>query len=202
MCSYGTVNQSGLNMSPRNNMKQYSKIKSLKSETLWSQTASLKSAFKRQTINGKLARRAFTLVELLIVVSILGILAAIVLPEFQGHAQKAKESAAKDNLRILRETIERYALDHNGTPPGYPSDNPSSLPIMVAFRTKIINENYLNDIPENPFNHIDTFRMINNDASFPAAATGEYGWVYQPQTKTIKLDWPGTDSEGELYFDY
>ncbi len=149
-----------------------------------------------------LTRQGFTLVELVIVVSILGILAAIVLPEFQGHAQEAKEVAAKDNLRILRTTIERYAFDHNGIPPGYPDDNTSNLPIMAAFQYKVINENYLNDIPENPFNHIDLFLMIRDDQSFPAAATGDYGWVYQPQTKTIKLDWPGTDSSGVLYFDY
>ncbi|MHC4236894.1 MAG: type IV pilin protein, partial [Planctomycetota bacterium] len=49
----------------------------------------------------------------MIVVTILGSLAAIVIPEFSGHIQKAKESAAKDNLRILRQAIERYAQDHN-----------------------------------------------------------------------------------------
>ena len=48
-------------------------------------------------------RKGFSLVEIMIVVSILGILAAIVLPEFQNYQQQAKESAAKDNLRILRE---------------------------------------------------------------------------------------------------
>ncbi|RKY11715.1 MAG: hypothetical protein DRP65_03460, partial [Planctomycetota bacterium] len=47
-------------------------------------------------------KKAFSLVELLIVVAILGILAAIVVPEFQTYTQQAKEAAAKDNLRILR----------------------------------------------------------------------------------------------------
>ena len=145
---------------------------------------------------------AFTLVEVLIVVAILGILAAIVLPEVQGYTEKAKENAAKDNLRILRETIERYAANNNDIPPGYPNNDTSNLPIMVAFRIKIINENYLNEIPKNPFNNMDLFRIIADFQSLPDAATGEYGWIYQPKTKTIKLDWPGTDSEGKLYFDY
>lgn len=152
--------------------------------------------------NPKLTQQGFTLVEVLIVVAILGILAAIVLPEVQGYTEKAKENAAKDNLRILRETIERYAAEHNDVAPGYPNNNTSQLPIMIAFRTKIINENYLNEIPENPFNQNDVFQMIRDGQAFPGAATGNYGWVYQPQTKTIKLDWPGTDSEGKLYFDY
>lgn len=47
--------------------------------------------------------KGFSLVELLIVVAILGILAAIVMPEYQSHSQDAKEVAAKDNLRILRQ---------------------------------------------------------------------------------------------------
>ena len=50
-------------------------------------------------------KRAFTLVEILIVVALLGILAAIALPTFQDHIQQARESAAKDNLRILRNAI-------------------------------------------------------------------------------------------------
>ena len=63
-------------------------------------------------------KKAFTLVEILIVTAILGIMAAIVMPLFAGHVQLAKEAAAKDNLRILRGAIERYAAEHNDIPPG------------------------------------------------------------------------------------
>jgi prepilin-type N-terminal cleavage/methylation domain-containing protein len=57
-------------------------------------------------------KAAFTLVEILIVTAILGILAAIVIPEFQAHATQAKEAAAKESLRMLREAIDRYTLDN------------------------------------------------------------------------------------------
>ena len=53
-------------------------------------------------------RRAFTLVEVLIVVAILGILGALVLPTFRGHIIEAKEAAAKDNIRIFRNAIEYF----------------------------------------------------------------------------------------------
>jgi len=66
----------------------------------------------------------------------------------------------------------------------------------------MLRENYLNTLPENPFNNKTTLRMIANDESFPAEPTGEYGWVYQPRTKNIKLDWPGTDLAGTPYYDY
>lgn len=145
-------------------------------------------------------KKAFTLVEILIVVAILGILAAIVLPILKGNIAEAKESTAKDNLRILRNIIELYAAQHNGVPPGYPGDRPNNPPSSGAYA--IAMRPYLRTFPENPFNDKVTVRMIANDVSFPPAPTGQDGWVYQPQTKTIKLDWSGTDKDGVSYYDY
>jgi prepilin-type N-terminal cleavage/methylation domain-containing protein len=146
-------------------------------------------------------RYAFTLVELLIVVAILGILAAMTLPILQGHITEAKEAAAKDNLRILRNAIELYAAQHNGIPPGYPANKTTSPPVGTAY-IYALRPNYLKTLPKNPFNDKVPVRMIANDVPFPSEPTGQYGWVYQPQTKTIKLDWPGTDKNGVRYYDY
>ena len=147
-------------------------------------------------------KNAFTIVETLIVIAILGILAAVVIPAFRDYTAKAKESAAKETLFILRSAIERYAAQHNGVPPGYPGDNTDAPPFEIEFKVDLVKGHYLSDIPENPFNGRDTLNMVANGAEFPAAATGNYGWVYQPQSKTIKLDWPGTDSQEINYFDY
>jgi prepilin-type N-terminal cleavage/methylation domain-containing protein len=146
-------------------------------------------------------KKAFTLVELLIVVAILGILAAMTLPILQGHITEAKEAAAKDNLRILRNTIELYAARHNGVPPGYPGNRTNNPPLAGAYAIAL-RPKYVKTLPGNPFNGKATVRMIANDVSFPPQPTGQYGWVYQPQTKTIKLDWPGTDKDGVSYYDY
>jgi len=62
--------------------------------------------------------------------------------------------------------------------------------------------NYYKKMPANPFNNLDIMNVIGNSEAFPAEATGEYGWIYQPATMTIKLDWTGTDESGLLYFDY
>jgi prepilin-type N-terminal cleavage/methylation domain-containing protein len=152
--------------------------------------------------------KAFTLIELLIVVAILGIMAAIVLPEFQSQTQKAKEAAAKDNLRILREAIERYAAAHNDVAPGYASDNPNSTPNIFAFNAQmVLNKTYLSGYVKNPFSGIIYIRVLTNaqtltEATAAAIPTGSFGWIYHPATKTIKLNWPGVDSEGKKYFDY
>lgn len=60
----------------------------------------------------------FTLVELLIVVIILAILAAIVIPQFASSTTDAQESALDANLAAMRSAIELYKVQHNGVYPG------------------------------------------------------------------------------------
>src|SRR5438874_12058827 len=60
----------------------------------------------------KMYRSAFTLVEILIVVIILGILAAIVIPQFTNASQDARESSLLSQLQTLRSQIELYKLQH------------------------------------------------------------------------------------------
>ncbi len=143
----------------------------------------------------------------MIIVTILGILAAIVMPEFQGHIQKARESQAKANLKILREAIERYAAEHNGIPPGYPSNNPTSVPTNLTLNAQFFTpKTYLSERPKNPFNDIGYIYVLNNTQTLNEATAAtipsSYGWLYHPATKTVKLHWTGTDSEGVKYFNY
>ena len=148
-------------------------------------------------------KRAFSLVELMIVVAVLGILAAIVVPQFQEHSVRAKEAVAKDSLRLLRSAIELYAARHGGVPPGYKDDDPGTVPGDSHFNRQVIVEGrYLSEMPENPFNSRQDVRMIGNSGAFPGEPTGGFGWVYQPATKTIRLDWPGADKSAIRYFDY
>ncbi len=62
-------------------------------------------------------RSGFTLVEILIVVVILGILAAIVVPQFTSAAAESRDSSIKMNLNRIRQQLEIYKEHHDGNYP-------------------------------------------------------------------------------------
>ncbi len=145
-------------------------------------------------------KKAFTLVELMIVVAILGILAAMVIPEFQNHAEKAREAATKDNLRILRNAIELYSVEHTGVAPGHPGNDTSVAATGIEFFRQMVDPGqYMSEMPDNPFKQNQTINVV---ALIPAAPDGVNGWIYCPSTKEFRCNSDGTDSEGIAYFDY
>jgi len=78
----------------------------------------------------------FTLVELLIVVIILGILAAIVLPQFTSSTNDAKSSALDSNLAALRSSIELYYQQH-GAYPSAAGDGTNAANTVAAFTSQL-----------------------------------------------------------------
>ena len=63
-------------------------------------------------------RKGFTLIEILIVVIILGILAAIVIPQFTNASKEAKQSALVTMVQSMRSQIALFKLQHNDYLPG------------------------------------------------------------------------------------
>ena len=64
----------------------------------------------------KQVQKGFTLIELMIVVAIIGILAAIAIPQFNAYRQKAYNAAAVSDLRVFRTVMETYLHDHTYFP--------------------------------------------------------------------------------------
>jgi type II secretion system protein G len=66
-------------------------------------------------------RNAFTLIELLIVVAIIGILAAIAVPNFLNAQMRAKIARTVSDMKAIHSGMEMYFLDNNHYPPDYDS---------------------------------------------------------------------------------
>ncbi|MFA4828047.1 MAG: prepilin-type N-terminal cleavage/methylation domain-containing protein [Thermodesulfovibrionales bacterium] len=65
---------------------------------------------------GKGKDKGFTLVELLVVVAIIGILAAIAIPQFSAYRMKAYNAAAQSDVRNWRSAMEAYFYDNQQYP--------------------------------------------------------------------------------------
>ncbi len=164
--------------------------------------------------------KGFTLVEILVVVVLLGVLAAIVIPAFANSTTFAKDSALAVDLQLLRRVILVYKSQHLEVGPGYPNGDTTQAPTEQAFidhatlasntngqtaaiRTPGFNRGpYLMKIPVNPFNQKDTVEMLADGQAFPANADDSHGWIYKAATSEIRADNTGADQSGTEYYDY
>ncbi len=144
-------------------------------------------------------KSGFTLVEILIVVIILGILAAIVIPQFTNASQDARKNSLTSQLQTIRSQIELYKLQHQDAKPALlgtsgwtlltsKTDQYGAVTTVGSFGP------YLQQIPTNPLN-LGTGIVQGNGGAF--TATGTTGWVYD-YASTGKF-W-ATGSTTSVYF--
>lgn len=161
---------------------------------------------------------AFTLIELLLVVVILGILAAVAIPQFSDSSQEARASSLQTNLAVLRNAVEYYRTNHNGKYPGYPAAGgaPTSTEAskQLTLASKMDGSTaapgtagfgygpYIREaLPENPLNGLATILIVGDSDTFKAADDSS-GWIYQPLTGKIRANSTGSAPSGKAYYDF
>jgi len=119
--------------------------------------------------------RGFTLVEILIVVIILGILAAIVIPQFTNASNDARNNSVASTLQTMRGQIELFKIQHGDTAPA----SAAALTVVLTGKTNPADVTttsatgtlgpYVQSFPVNP---------VNGWSTVAAAAGANVGWVY------------------------
>lgn len=137
-------------------------------------------------------QRGMSLLELIIVMAIIGILAAVAVPLLKNAPRRAQEAALKQNLRVMRDAIEQHYADKGHYPP--------SLQTLVE-------EEYLRAIPPDPITR-STETWVEVLAEFPSA-TDEEPWA---ETDLSQFGDPGVEDvhsgseesslTGEAYADW
>ncbi len=135
-------------------------------------------------------RPAFTLIEVLIVVTILAILAAALIPLFADTTGDAKAGAAMASLRTLRSQIEFYKAQHGGQPPD------AALSKLLIKTDADGNAGsdfgpYLQFLPVNPFTGKSTVTATASNPPAAASSSADRGWLYHAATGNVWLDEAG-----------
>ena len=125
-------------------------------------------------------RKAFTLVEILIVVVILGMLAAIVVPQFTNATQDAQGGNIQAQLDTLNNQIELYRARTNSYPNGGTLVGDDWQSMIVAVAGQPGTGGYLKSAPKNPYNGSTTVA-----ADGAQAATD--GWTWGPNANGISV---------------
>lgn len=130
-----------------------------------------------------LALKAFTLIELLIVVAIIAILAAIALPNFVEAQVRAKVARAKADMRTVATGLETYRTDYNGYPDIFTRMNVITTPVS-----------YISGLPR------DVFRLQQGSNRGWRRGSYRYGAMPLDNPSRYVLASVGPDTDIDTYF--
>ena len=134
----------------------------------------------RSSIRNRL-KKGFTLLELVVVVLIIGVIAAVAVPKMFNTAGDARDNAAKQTLSILRNAVELYKANNSDTYPG--SDEAS----LKAALTPYIKGPFPTCTAGNKNGNVRVVTADSNPLSGSIGATTQ-GWAYNNQTGEVIIN--------------
>lgn len=142
--------------------------------------------------------KGFTLIELMIVVAIIGILAAIAIPRFAALIDKAREAGARGNLGALRSAIAIYYGDTKGYWPRSLDTNVhyatsgSDVETLPGFVPKYLAKIPYATLKRNASNsRVNSVTIVNTaeDLEIAAVSSGNVGgWIYSSNSGDIRIN--------------
>ena len=142
------------------------------------------------------SRTAFTLVELVVAVMILGILAAVAAPKFLDTSATATDNGLKQSLGVVRDAIKHYTADHGGALPGADGGPPT-------FKADL--DPYLrSDFPRCPVGPVQNrkVRMVNGAGPISGVSNPGRPWRYNYETGQFIVNWDQpTRSDPSIRYD-
>jgi len=158
-----------------------------------------------KTVTTLRANRAFSLIELIIVVAIIGLLAAIAIPRMSRASQGAVDARLKADLAVMRNAIELYAAEHNGLFPTA-TDWENQMVEQYSDIDGITNTTKGGEFIYGPYLKATPVLQIGpNKGSAVVANDTNAGtaWTYDPTTGDISANTGSlTDDSDTLYSDY
>ena len=150
----------------------------------------------------------FTLVEILIIVTILAILAMIVIPKWDEATDDARESALAADLQTARRQIQLYTAQHNDRRPEFNESGSVDTANFIARmtgRTDLsgkLNPSgqcgpYLTDWPANPYLSGDSAKLIQFHSNYKPPRHALTGWYYSLTTGILYAN----STTGAIAFD-
>jgi general secretion pathway protein G len=147
----------------------------------------------------RMLKKGFTLVEILIVVIILGILAAIVIPQFTEASGEARISNLMTNLQTVRSQLLLYKTQHSETYPGSTSDATLFGKQLTQYSNVAGGVNatpdtahtfgpYLQSVPKNPVSNDSTVTIVNNAGTAFTAPAADGGWWFNIATGEFRAN--------------
>ena len=127
----------------------------------------------RHNPQGREREYGFTLVELMIVMLIIGVLAAIAIPSYTNSIRSAREAVFREDLHVMRQSIDSYTMDKEKAPQGLDD---------------LVQAGYLKEIPKDPLTQSQSTWVTDSDDSLQSVdqtaggITNVHGGSTQPSS--------------------